>query len=117
MASKQLMLWHTKVARAGDGQAVVRADTPVLEGGVDQARKALGGFDAVSRYDVYRLIRDGYIRGWKKRPGAARGDGRRSNTKWVVDIGSCLAHRARMEKEACGAVARHAQAECGDLFS
>lgn len=94
----QLMLWVTEVSQAGDGRAVVTAKTPALEGGIDKARKALGGLDVVSRDDVYVLLRLGYIRARKNNPGRRRSDGKASNTKWIFDLVSCASHKARMDK-------------------
>ncbi|MFC5049228.1 hypothetical protein ACFPK9_01160 [Rubritalea spongiae] len=97
--SRQLMLWETEVVPTGNGRAQVVAKKPLLEGGVDEARRVLGGLDAVTRDDIYRLIRRGYIRAWKKMPGVQRRDGRASNCKLVVDIESVLMHRQRMQEE------------------
>lgn len=94
----QLMLWVTEVTQAGDGRAVVTAKTPAMEGGIEKARKALGGPDVVSRDDVYTLLRLGYIKARKNNPGRKRKDGRASNTKWIFDLVSCASHKRRMEK-------------------
>lgn len=115
----QLMLWVTEVSRAGDGRAVLTARTPALEGGMDKARKALGGLDVVSRDDVYALLRMGYIKARKNNPGKKRKDGRASNTKWVFDLVSCASHKRRME--ASGQTAHEEmlpfESENCDLFS
>lgn len=92
----QPLLFEAEVIATGAGQATVRARRPVLEGGVDEARRVLGGRGVVSRETVYRLIAEGRIRAWKPRgAGAARRDGRRGNAKWVVDLGSCYELRGQ----------------------
>jgi excisionase family DNA binding protein len=90
----QALLFEAEVIGTGDGTATVRARRPVLEGGIGEARRVLGGRGVVSRETVYRLIREGRIRGWKPRGGGMRRDGRLSNAKWVVDLGSCYELRA-----------------------
>ena len=92
----QLMLWVTEVTKTGDGRAMITAKAPMLEGGIEAARKALGGLDIVTRDDVYRLREEGFIRARKNRPGKKRRDGRAPNTKWIFDLVSC--HKARMDK-------------------
>lgn len=91
------MLWTTEVSSMGDGSARIVAKKPLLEGNVDEARKILGGLEAVSRQDVYRLVRQKYITGWKVRPGLARKDEKASNCKLVIDLESVVVHRQKMQ--------------------
>ena len=91
----QPLLFEAEVIQTGDGQATVRARRPVLEGGIEEARRALGGRRVVSRETVYRLLREGRIRGWQPRGGRPRKDGRRSNAKWVIDLGSVYEWREK----------------------
>ncbi len=56
-----MLLWVTEVTQSGDGRAVVTAKRPVLEGGMLEARKALGSVESVTRDDVYRLLHAGHI--------------------------------------------------------
>lgn len=96
---RQLMLWETEVVPYGAGRAQVVASKPVVEGDVDAARRILGGTSVVSRDNIYRLIKMGYINAWKSMPGAVRSDGRRSNCKLVIDLESVTRHRERMQQE------------------
>ncbi|MGJ8674045.1 hypothetical protein [Rubritalea sp.] len=100
------MLWETEVVPTGNGRAQVVAKKPLLEGSVDEARRVLGGLECVTRQDIYRLIKRGYITAWKKMPGVMRGDGRASNCKLVVDIESVLKHRQRMQEDCMVATER-----------
>ncbi len=109
------MLWETKVSSNGDGSARIMATKPVLEGNVDEARKILGGFAAVTRQDVYRLVRQKYIVGWKVRPGMERKDGRATNTKLVLDLESVVKHRELMQSNQIAPRSRPIL-EDGELF-
>lgn len=107
----KLLLWETEVVVTGGGSAQVVARKPKLEGSVDDARKALGGLESVSRWDVYRLIKAGYITAWKLKPGMPRKDGRAGNCKYVIDMESVLIHRQRMQEE-CTRPAERVQQNC-----
>ena len=88
----EVLAWNTTVTKAGNGRAIVTAQTPIRDLSVAQAAKILG----CTPRTVRRAFRAGLITGSK--PGAVhqRSDGRDSNAALVLDAASVLNYKERI---------------------
>jgi len=96
MSEQLALFWESEVVKNPNGSVTLTATRPLSHMSRKQAARAIG----CSEWDVSRLFRLGYLRGYK--PGAfrRRADGRASNAKLRLCSEGVLLYKQAREREA-----------------